>query len=203
MFYMDLHVSADGEKLEGTGKIADGTTYSIIGTIKANEEGRDVLVMVLTYKDQSWSLIFRADLCNWDKSETVAGVCGYGSADDAVGPSIQTPFILSRLSPEILIHRPSPSEFEENRAKALWQFAISAVRDQVRRQLWSWSYFKARREMRKLYIELDTRVHNYGRLLEENEVAVLVRCRKALSPADARFYHSIREYQLRTANIHE
>lgn len=53
-------------------------------------------------------------------------------------------------------HRPSDEEFERNRGRAYFTFAIQAILDGVRdrRRKWTWAYFAERRDDRNEYVEL-------------------------------------------------
>lgn len=52
--------------------------------------------------------------------------------------------------------RPTQALLEENRAKALWGFAIRAIKTEVheKNRKFSWSYFAERRDDRKEYVKL-------------------------------------------------
>lgn len=52
--------------------------------------------------------------------------------------------------------RPPQREIELNRERALWKFAISAIRSEVhdKNRKWSWAFFAERRDDRKEYVRL-------------------------------------------------
>ncbi|KAI3625696.1 hypothetical protein CBS9595_001057 [Malassezia furfur] len=52
--------------------------------------------------------------------------------------------------------RPSAAQLEENRPRALFQFAAKAIVNEVhqKHRVWSWDYFKERRDMRREYVRL-------------------------------------------------
>ncbi|GBE88956.1 hypothetical protein SCP_1403640 [Sparassis crispa] len=52
------------------------------------------------------------------------------------------------------------------------------------------------------YIQLSTRKYDFGRPLEGDEEDELTRCRKSLTPTDARFYLTLYLYQFRTTAVH-
>lgn len=52
--------------------------------------------------------------------------------------------------------RPSQAEIDDNKNRALWKFAINAIKTEVheKNRKWSWAYFEERRDDRKAYVEL-------------------------------------------------
>ncbi|KAL6299183.1 hypothetical protein BKA93DRAFT_612607 [Sparassis latifolia] len=194
MFIFHVHVSADGQSIEGSGKTPEGTAYAVSGTTETDSEGQVSYHLIQKYTTQFSTKCFRGHLD--EEGTMLQGVWGYGSADGS-----DDDFVMSRLAPEVLIYRPSPREFAENRIKALWKFALSEVEARVHRQICSWSHFKQRRDIRKRYIRLLTRKCDFGCPLEGDEDE-LTRCRKSLTPADARFYLTLYLYQLRTTAVH-
>jgi vacuolar protein sorting-associated protein 13A/C len=52
--------------------------------------------------------------------------------------------------------RPALVEFEENRSRAMWKFALDAIKTEVheKNRKWSWEYFAERRDDRKDYVAL-------------------------------------------------
>lgn len=52
--------------------------------------------------------------------------------------------------------RPPAAEIEANRNRALWKFAINAIKTEVheKHRQWSWAYFEERRNDRKAYVDL-------------------------------------------------
>ncbi|GBE88944.1 hypothetical protein SCP_1403520 [Sparassis crispa] len=176
MFIFHVHVSADGRSIEGSGKTPEGTAYA-------------------RYTTRVSTKCFRGHLD--EEGTMLQGVWGYDSTDGS-----NDDFVMSRLAPEVLIYRPSPRQFAENRIEALWKFALSEVEARVRRQICSWSHFRQRRDIRKRYIQLLTRKWDFGRPLGGDEEDELTRCRKNLTPADARFYLTLYHCQLRTTPAH-
>lgn len=94
-------------------------------------------------------------------------------------------FLLKRTPSHVLRFRPSPSAFERNRYRSLWSYAIIATLCGVKRDRWSWSFFRERRDTRRKYIELS---ENFDYAEE------LPRCRQLLSYEDACFYNSLMKF---------
>ncbi|KAF7376029.1 hypothetical protein MSAN_00017700 [Mycena sanguinolenta] len=112
-------------------------------------------------------------------------------------------FIFKRIIPEYMCFFPAPAVLKANKPRALWTFAISAVRYAVRREQWSWGLFKERTENRKRFIELYIRSTQFGRPLSTAEQAELGLLKKSFTTADSRFYHSIAENQIRVITGHD
>jgi Vacuolar sorting-associated protein 13, N-terminal len=85
---------------------------------------------------------------------------------------------------------PCIKELRDNKPRALWRFAIAAVRNDIRRNRWSWSYFFQRRDDRKAVISLLVRSRWFGTPLSDEEDETLHRISRRLTPADAFFYDS-------------
>ncbi|KAF8512112.1 hypothetical protein JB92DRAFT_2930249 [Gautieria morchelliformis] len=132
-------------------------------------------------------------------TETITGTWG---TDSDVSAHIGT-FILKRTAPEDLRFRPAPATIEANKARSLWVYALNAVEARVRRQLWSWSHFKERRDNREEFITLYTRHGHLGRpLINRKELWRFRRVREKLTAADSRFYHSLADDRIRKTINH-
>lgn len=75
-------------------------------------------------------------------------------------------------------------------AEVRWSFACSVILNRVRSKMWTWSYFKDRRDMRREYTELYRRQYLLG-ALDDEDSSKLERLEKSLTPLDLRFYRSI------------
>lgn len=75
---------------------------------------------------------------------TLAGSQDASPALTSVGPKPQVTF-KKGVTPESMLFYPSPSELTANKPAALWRFALSAVRDAVRRRRFSWDFLLERR----------------------------------------------------------
>jgi hypothetical protein len=85
---------------------------------------------------------------------------------------------------------PCIKELRDDKPRALWRFAIAAVRNDIRRDRWSWSYFLQRRDDRKAIIPLLVRTRWFGTPLSDEEAETLHVIARRLMPADAFFYDS-------------
>ncbi|GAA5859573.1 hypothetical protein JCM8547_006147 [Rhodosporidiobolus lusitaniae] len=97
--------------------------------------------------------------------------------------------------------RPPQKEIDKNRNRALWKFAVNAIRSEVhdKHKRWSWAYFKERRDDRKAYVRL-FRKKTLGEITIE-ETQELVDLEKKLEYKDIRFYRSIARSEMRKERI--
>ena len=98
-------------------------------------------------------------------------------------------------------YRPEPKLIEQNKNRALLQFAQNAILAEVkeRHRRWTWEYFRQRRDDRKLYIyvfKLDARGE-----IQPNDKVQLDELERKLSYQDIRFYRSIARSELRKEKV--
>lgn len=182
--------SAEGEVQHFTAADrANRTDFKVVGQCHAGDEPGTV---VTTFKR-----IFPAHfptqhfVGKWDPAtDTLSGTVGL--EEDA--EKHYSVFTFKRMSPEHLCFTPAPVELETNKARALWGFAIAAVKYGVRRERWSWSFFKERRDNRRRFIELYMRSSaastRFGTPLSNAEYEEMSRLKKTFSTVDCRWYHS-------------
>ena len=108
-----------------------------------------------------------------------------------------------RIPPCYLIVYPSIKELQDNKPRALWRFAISAVRNDIRRGCWAWSYFSQRRDDRKTIIPLLVRSRWFGPPLNAEETKTFHTITRRLTPADACFYDSKADHIRAYTYVHE
>lgn len=77
-------------------------------------------------------------------------------------------FSFKRINP-MLLYRPPQTEFDKNKSRALWRYAGAAVLDDIRRQSWSWAFFRDRFRIRKRFIHLLLREAMVGQRTSELE----------------------------------
>jgi hypothetical protein len=95
-----------------------------------------------------------------------------------------------RIPPRYLAVYPSIKKIRDNKPRALWRFAIEAVRNDIRRDNWTWSYFSQRRNDRKMAISLLVRYRWFGRPLNDEETTTLFAIIRRMLPSDGCFYDS-------------
>jgi hypothetical protein len=109
--------------------------------------------------------------------------------------------LFTRTPSAVIQFRPTRQDLEANPARKRWLFALSAVRYQVQRRMWSWSFFKTRFHHRRRYVELQWRLNLSEPLIgpEYEEMFDYVRF---LSGRDARFYNSLARFPMKGMCIH-
>jgi hypothetical protein len=95
-----------------------------------------------------------------------------------------------RIPPHYLTVYPSIKELRDDKPRALWRFAISAVRNEIRHNNWTWSYFSQRRNDRNTAIPLLVRYRWFGLPLSVEETETLNAITRRLIPSDGCFYDS-------------
>jgi hypothetical protein len=108
-----------------------------------------------------------------------------------------------RIPPRYLTVYPSINELQDGKPRALWRFAISAVRNDIRREHWTWSYFSQRRDDRKTVVSLLVRSRWFGRPLSADETVSLRVITRRLIPSDACFYDSMVDHIRAFTCVHE
>ncbi|KAM5533025.1 hypothetical protein V8D89_013293 [Ganoderma adspersum] len=171
---------------------ADGTDYNILGEY-ATEEDRTV---VYSFTQHS---VARSKTTYWtgsleDEGETLSGKWGYEKDHQPYT------FVFKRVPPEVLADRPHPKEFTANRVKALWKFALTAVRNQVRRRMFSWSYLEERRDVRREYLDLLLKEMD-GRLTDADSTRFST-LNHRLTFDDVRCFYIIHDYRKRAIPAH-
>ncbi|KAJ7135469.1 hypothetical protein C8R43DRAFT_1021198 [Mycena crocata] len=135
-------------------------------------------------------------------SRSTQSLCGtWGAESDS--RTHDGVFTFKRIIPEYMCFFPAPAVLTANKPRSLWGFAISSVRYRIRKEEWSWAFFKQRTENRKRFIELYIRSTRFGRPLNRNEEGELGLIKKSFTTADSRFYHSIAENQIRVTTGHD
>ncbi|KAJ6618743.1 hypothetical protein B0H10DRAFT_1794829 [Mycena sp. CBHHK59/15] len=170
-------------------------------TITGECSGQSAEVVNFTFK-RSFPARFSPQYFSgtWNRgSRSLSGTWG-AEADSRTHDGV---FTFKRILPEYMCFFPAPSVLEANKPQSLWTFAISAVRDSIRREAWSWAFFKSRTENRKRFIELYIRSTRFGRPLNRSEEEELGLIKKSFTTADSRFFHSIAENQIRVTTGHD
>lgn len=189
MLDLEFHASAnDGSTFEAKSALPGGTIFTLTGRCEFEIDGRICYVLQMHHKHgENDDKAFRGYL----DGNSLKGKWGAASGD------IVNPFVFKRVTPQVMCCWPSPADFKENKARALWQFAITAVRNQVLRSKFSWTLLKSRRDNRKNYISLLLQ----QRIAPEHQAA-LAKIRHSLTHADACCYYWMADYLQRTNPKH-
>lgn len=149
MISFELCASPHVDLVEARTIAAYGTEYTFLGQFNAEEGPAGVYTLTRVFADgraTQYGQYLEDKLATGDMA--LAG--SWGTSVER----LPFRFYFSRISQEALACRPSPKEFEANRPRALWAFALSATRGEVQRKLFSWSYLKERQQRRIAYLEL-------------------------------------------------
>ncbi|TCD67366.1 hypothetical protein EIP91_010200 [Steccherinum ochraceum] len=186
-----LQSQASSQAFGGTGRHFSNEEFMIRGTCHQDERGVVHVRFHLSYAISGEEYYV-------GHVDPTGALVGYHSWDQDISESKHTDrFILKQVSQEIMSQRPSPSSLlQEGKARHWWHFATSCVLTEVRRRSWNWSYFQGRRRVRKRYLELNLRLYEYGRPLDEDENEEYLLLRRSLTPADALYYRSLGDYIL-------
>jgi hypothetical protein len=118
--------------------------------------------------------------------ESLTGVWGWSAEPESSMAMVE----FRRIQPRYLTVYPSIKELRDNKPRALWRYAISAVRNDIQREHWTWSYFSQRRDDRKTAVSLSVRSRWFGPPLSDVESETLIAIIRRLTPDDACFYGS-------------
>jgi hypothetical protein len=174
---------ADGEHDFKADAWSNRGRYTITGSWETKEVMQ--VKFKMSFPDEFWAAVFFNGHFNPDR-DALTGVWG-SSAD----PDISTGQMeFRRIQPWYLTVYPSIKDLSDNKARALWKFAIAAVRNDIRRDRWSWSYFSQRRDDRETVIALTVRYLYFGTPPDDEEIQRLCAAAQRLTPADACFYRS-------------
>jgi Vacuolar sorting-associated protein 13, N-terminal len=118
--------------------------------------------------------------------DALSGVWGFSAEPERSTGKVE----FRRIQPHHLTVYPSIKELRDNKSRALWRYAISAVRIDIRRDRWTWSYFSRRRDDRKALVSFLVRHRWFGPPLSTEEAGTLIAIIRRLTPSDACFYDS-------------
>ncbi len=178
---------ADGEHKFKANAWSIRGRFTITGSWSKGENDVTEIKFKMTFQkfqSVSWSAFFsgRFDA----ERDALTGIWGYSA--DAENSSRQMEF--RRIPPRYLTVYPSIKELSDNKSRALWKFAIAAVRNDVCRERWSWSYFAQRRKDREAVISLGIRYWYFGTPVNDETDQPYRAAAQRLTAADARFYFS-------------
>jgi hypothetical protein len=159
--------------------------YTVAGSWSKGENGVMQIKLKMTFKSAFWATMFFNGRFDPER-DALTGV--WDASSDPENSS--GPMEFRRILPRYLTVYPSIKELSDNKPRALWKFAIAAVRDNIRRDRWSWSYFSQRRDDRETVIFLTIRSLFFGTPPGEGDVQKLCQAVQRLTPADACFYFS-------------
>ncbi|TFK89009.1 hypothetical protein K466DRAFT_487737 [Polyporus arcularius HHB13444] len=188
-----FHASADHGSYEASSVGAQGTTFTLLGGYRTKDDGTIEYSFSRTYAARLTKVYFVGTLD--EDGMTLSGKWGYSLE------KMEYAYWYKRnVAPEILVARPPPTEFEKNRIRALWNYALTYSRDEARRKLCSWSYLKERRDMRKEYLELLER--EVDDLSTEEDIERFMYLDRKSTYDDVRCFYFLQNYRQRPKPAH-
>jgi hypothetical protein len=174
----EQEIKADAWSLKGR--------YSITGSWSKGENGVIEIKLKMSFPTGFWSRKFFSGHFDAER-DALTGVWDYHSS---YLESSTSKMECRRIAPRYLTVYPNINELSDNKPRSLWRFAIAAVRSDVRRDHWSWTYFSQRRDDRESMIPLLVRHRSSGLPLSAEENQTLYSIPPRLTSTDACFYGS-------------
>src|SRR5712691_7049955 len=157
--------------------------YTVSGALSKGREDVLQVKLKMTFATAFWAPMYfdgRFD----PKRDALTGVWDVSEYPDSSSGKME----FRRIPPHYLTVYPSINELSQNRPRALWRFAIAAVRNDIRRESWSWPFFSQRRDDRETVISLTIRSLFCGKPPDDEESSKLCVAVQRLTPAEACFY---------------
>jgi len=171
---------------------------SITGTWSKGENGIIQVTFKMSFHDAGYHGPIFVNGHFDPERNSLTDVWGYSA--ELGGAKWMTEF--RRIPSHYLTVYPNIRELSDSKPRALWRFAITAVRNDIRRDHWSWSYFSQRRDDRKSIIPLLLRIFYFGPDLSDEEERAFLATTQRLTPADCCFYESNARYIRANARVH-
>lgn len=187
MLDLEFHVSTGNtSEFEARSALPEGIKLEVTGQCESEPDGRMCYVFRMRHEyGKSNIKYFRGYL----DGSSLQGK--WGTTPD----HLANPFVFKSVTPWIMCCWPSPADLERNKARALWKFAIMAVRHDVLARLFPWKALQMRRENRKKYLSL----LQSG---PKSQEAALAEVTRSMTVADARCYYWMADYLRRTNPRH-
>lgn len=177
---------AEGEQDFKANAWSNRQRFTITGSWSKGENDIIQIKFKMSFPRAFWDDIFFNGHLDPER-DALTGVWGYSSDSE----SSISPMEFRRIPSRYLTVYPSIKELSDNKPRALWKFAIAAVRNDIRRERYSWSYFAQRRDDRETVVTLTVRYLYFGKPIELEEAQKLCASVQRLTPADACFYGSM------------
>jgi hypothetical protein len=172
--------------------------FTVTGSWSKGENGVMEIQFKMSFHGELSSVVFftgRFDA----KRDALTGVWGLLACAENSSGLME----FRRILPRYLRVYPSLKDLSDNKPHALWKFAIAAVRNDIRRERWSWSYFSRRRRDRETVTSLAGRYFfHVGKPVSDEEAQLCSAAAQRLSPADACFYMSKISRSLSYEQVH-
>ncbi|RPD59323.1 hypothetical protein L226DRAFT_548402 [Lentinus tigrinus ALCF2SS1-7] len=193
MLSLDLHAAtAKPGHFVASGSTSSGTRWTLVGEAKSSPDKGDLYSFTVTFAARLWPRSFEGALT--DDGRIFSGT--WSSKSNSESGS----FLLKRLPCDVMRFWPNLSD-RQSKSKALWTFAIRAVIDRVRRNLWSRTWIEERQRARQRYLRI-IRDGDADLETNESEIEAIQRCYLSMTPVEARYYHTLHDYQQQLAPKH-
>ncbi len=159
--------------------------YPVTGSWFKGENGIIEIKLKMSFPAGFWAPKFFSGHFDAER-DALTGVWGYSSELESPPFKIME---CRRIAPRHLTVYPNINELSDNKPRSLWRFAIAAVRNDVRCDHWSWTYFSQRRDDRESMIPLLVRHRYFGLPLSAEENQTLYGITPRLTSTDACFYY--------------
>ena len=174
-------VKADAWSLKGR--------HTITGSWSKGENGVIKIKLKMSFLVLPWPPKFFDGYFDAERN-ALTGVWGFSANLEGSTDKMEC----RRIPPHYLTVYPNIKELSDNKPRALWKFAIAAVRNDVRRDHWSWTYFTQRRDDRESLIPLLLRELYFGPDLSDEEKRTYRAIALRTTPVDCLFYASKARY---------
>ena len=159
--------------------------YAITGSWSKEENGVIYIKLKMTYPSGDWAPKFFNGHFDSER-DALTGVWGNSAELESFTDKMEC----CRIAPRYLTIYPNIKELSDDRPRALWRFAIAAVRSDVRCNYWPWTYFSRRRDDRESIVPLLVRSRYFGPPLGNEDTQTLHAILPRLTSTDACFYAS-------------
>ena len=171
-----------------SGSTPSGTSWKLVGLIKADpdqdRDGATRYLFTISYAAHFPPKQFEGTLS--DNNRILSGTWTLPSGN------VHGRFFFKRLTSEAMRFWPSSTELQLGKPRALWRFALRTVQDQVRRRLFSASYFAERQKTRQSYLQI---IRSHRKPHTEYDHNATTRCYLSMTPSEARYYSMVDEYR--------
>ncbi|KAI0668784.1 hypothetical protein C8Q78DRAFT_1081152 [Trametes maxima] len=192
MLTLNFHASpASPNVFVASGTASSGTRFTVIGTTVVDGSNALVYSFTLNYKARHEPKVFAGRLV--DDGREFNGKWTSKSNDGS--------FLFRRLPPDSMRLWPLPADAPLTKPQTLWRFALSAVLDEVRREMLSLRLLAERQTTRQQYLRI-IRAGISPRSGDEGERQLQMRCYRRMTPMEARYYYTVFESMRRIAPKH-
>lgn len=181
-----LLVPAKGEQKIEADAWSHRGRYGITGSWSKSKNGVIQIKLKLSFLAASWPPKFFDGHFDPER-DALTGVWGVSAELER---STKGKMECRRIPPRYLTLYPNLKELSDDKPLSLWRFAISAVRNDIRRDYWSWSCFSQRRDDRESVTPLLVRSRYFGPPLIGKDIQTLGAILPRLTSMDACFYSS-------------